>query len=276
MTGPRLMIVIGDVLHEPWHSISTQGQIPTWLATAERPGVVVRHSHGKKLSGVGRFADRWHERLRWSTHGRPRVPAIDAFFGKPFLKVVPTVRVTTWADSGQVAWAQDLPDMYVAQRWKVLGSLTQALTEDWDFIYFTTASSYVRVDALVEAVSVLPRREVYAGTVMRDWPSGMEFASGASRLFSRDTAELVLRERMNYRNDVMEDAGIGRILAGHGIELLPWYSINIDSLESLRGLSVDELLQSFHYRLTSGSLDDRRDIELMHALHNRLASIMGT
>lgn len=270
MSDPRVMIVIGDVLHEPWRSISLQGQIPTWLATAERPGVVVRHSHGKKLSGVGRFADRWHERLRWSTHGRPRVPAMDAFFGRPFLNVVPKVTVTTWADTRQVAWAQDLPDMYVAQRWKVLGSLTQALTEEWDFVYFTTASSYVRVEKLLQVISDLPRNRTYAGTPMRDWPSGAEFASGANRLLSRDVAELVVSERADYRNDVMEDAGLGRLLSFHDIRVTPWQTLNISSADELRSLSAEKLAMFFHFRVKSGTDRKRNDIELMHQLHARL------
>lgn len=270
MSGPRLMIVIGDVLHEPWHSISTQGQIPTWLATAERPGVVVRHSHGKKLSSLGRFADRWHERLRWSTHGRPRVPAIDAFFGKPFLKVVPTVSLTTWADSGQVAWSQDLPDMYVAQRWKVLGSLTQALAEDWDFVYFTTATSYVNVDALVAHIADLPLQACYAGTVYQDWPSGQVFASGANRILSRDVAELVVSKKQEYRNDIMEDAGLGRLLFNHGIEVQPMASVNIDSEATLSDVSNSQLQSSIHIRVKTSDPTRKEDIRLMHLIHDRV------
>ena len=273
MSDVRLMIVIGDVLHEPWNSISLRGQVPTWLAEAERPGVVVRHSHANRLGAVGTRLDRWHERARWSTHGRTRVPVIDSWAGRPFRDRVPRVQVTTWGDSGQVAWHQDLPDMYLAQRWKVLGSLTQALTEPFDYVYFTTASSYVRVRELVRRVEELPRSGAYAGTRMVEGTTGEVFASGASRVFSRDVAQWVVDHRSDYSNDVMEDVGIGRVIRSAGIDVIPWPSLNLDSFAALEAATDADLLANFHFRLKSGSGADRQDVALMHRLHERVRAL---
>lgn len=275
MSAPRVMIVIGDVLHEPWRSISLEGQIPTWLATAERPGVVVRHSHASRLGALGNRLDRWHESARWSTHGRPRVPRIDDAVGSLFRTRVPRVEVTAWADTGQVAWHQHMPDMYALQRWKVMGSLTQSLREPWDFIYFTTASSYVRVEALIETVGALPRARVYAGTPMIEGTTHEPFASGASRLLSRDVAEYVVAHPQAYRNDVMEDAGLGRVVASLGVPVTPLPSLNLGSVVELAGTSDEALAANFHFRLKSGSSGNRGDVELMHALHARFDTIDG-
>ena len=188
-----LLVVIGQVLVEPWLGITREGQSPTWLADARALGVPVRHSHGRQSNALVRSLDRSHEWVRWHGRGRTLVPRIDSWLGKRWLDRVPRIEVGEFFSPGAVAWRQSLVDVYALQRWKVMGSLTQALTEDFTHVYFTTASSYVRVNELQSVVAALPSAGLYGGTPFTDAISGVRFASGANRILSRDVVEAVVK-----------------------------------------------------------------------------------
>jgi hypothetical protein len=267
-----ILIVIGDVLHEPWYSISVDGQMRTWLHDVDDdPRFHIRHSHSQPLGVIGGWFDRTHESARWWDRTRGLIPRLDDAIGRPWREKRARVSVGTWAGSSQVAWSQAMPDLYALQRWKIVTSMTQALTEDnWAYVYFTTASSYVRTERLRERVEALPRARVYAGTLMVEGVTGEAFASGANRVFSRDVVELVVRNRREYSNDVMEDVGLGRLLTKHGIHVTAWPSLNLTSQMELDAVSDAELLEHHHFRLRSEKNGRRNDVELMHALHDRL------
>lgn len=268
-----LLIVIGQVLNEPWLSITREGQFPTWLQDAKNRSIRVRHSHGRRSGHIVRALDRTHEWLRWNGRGRILVPRIDSWLGKPWLNRIPSVCEGTFLFPDSVSWEQGLVDVYALQRWKIMGSFTQALAEDFTHVYFTTASSYVRVNKLLAVVSELPLEGVYAGTPFRDAISGSQFASGANRIFSRDVVEAIVREKERYRNDVMEDAGLGRLVHEMGIELIPLSSVNVPSLEAVEELSNEQLMANFHFRTTSRVLSERHDAEVMRALHARVVEL---
>jgi hypothetical protein len=226
------------------------------------------------LGPIGSWFDRSHERLRWSPRFRNIVPALDNIAGLPFRSVVPKVEVGTWAGSEQVSWSRDIPDLYALQRWKVLASLSQALTEaDWDVVYFTTASSYLRVNALLERVDALPNSGVFAGTRLVEGSTREEFASGANRAMSRDVVEAVIHHRRAYSNDVMEDVGLSRLIGSLGVELIPWPSMNIESEQALNDVSDDEIRLHHHFRLRSELKGVRQDVSLMKHLHQRVREI---
>jgi hypothetical protein len=270
-----VLVVIGDVLHEPWYSISVHGQLRTWLLSIDQdPRIEVRHSHARRLGPIGRAFDRSHEWARWWQHSRRLIPRVDNAVGAPWRGTRARVKVGRWAGGSQVSWAQAMPDLYALQRWKVVNSMTQALTEpEWNFVYFTTASSYVRPGLLLERISTLPDSGAYAGTRMVEGVTGETFASGANRVFSRDVVELIVRERRHYANDVMEDVGLGRLLARHGIPVTAWPSLNLSSQVELNVVSDGELLEHHHFRLRSEVEGRRNDVALMRALHERILSL---
>ena len=270
MSESRLMIVIGQVLAEPWLSISRDGQFTTWIRDPLPTNVVLRHSFGRPPGPVLRQFDRWHEWLRWHGRGRTIVPSIDALIGRRWLDASPAVHPEWFLDERSIGWRQDIPDVYALQRWKILGSLDMAIQEDFDYVYFTTASSYVRPDRLVDMIRGLPSSGVYAGTPMVDAFSGVTFASGASRLMSRDVVRAVLENRRRYVNDAMEDAGLGRLVAELGVSLIEWPSVNVDSFRTLAGLSEEDIRDNFHFRMRSGPNRARLDVPLMRALHQRV------
>jgi len=272
MAKPSVLIVVGQVLGEPWLDIATRGQLRTWVPEAESHGLRVRHSYGRPPGGVLRRVDALHEWARWTHWGRLWVPRLDAAWGSLLMNWRQDVSVDEFDGPDHVGWRQGLPDVYMFQRWKVLGSLGQSLQEDYDFVYFTTASSYVRPNALVEFASSLPRSRCYAGTKMVDHGTGLVFGSGANRFLSRDVVEMVLSHRDWYRNDVMEDVGLGRVVKNLGMDLIPAPSMNVGSLTELESLGDVAIEEHFHFRLKSGTSQQRNDVELMHALHERLSA----
>lgn len=266
-----VLIVIGDVLHEPWRSISIDGQMQTWLADVD-DRVQIRHSHARKLGVFGNWLDRAHEWARWHPRLHGVIPAIDLALGKPFRSWTAPVQDISW--SGQPGWAQGMPDLYALQRWKVATSMTQCLrVPDWNYVYFTTASSYVRVDALLERIADLPQTGAFAGTHMVEGTTGEEFASGANRAFSRDVVEYIVSHRADYANDVMEDVGVSRLIAQMGVGIIPWPSANVTSPEELDSLPDSELAFHHHFRLRSEVNGQRQDVSLMHSLHERVNAL---
>lgn len=272
---PHVLVVIGDVLHEPWWSISVNGQLETWLKDAQLdPRVEVRHSHGQRLGRLGQSLDRAHERIRWSAHGRKWIPLLDNAWGRPLRDWRPQVKVGTWADRDQTAWSQKMPDLYALQRWKVVSSLSKALEEpDWNYVYFTTASSYVRLEPLLIRIDALPSSRVLAGTEMTEGTTLERFVSGANRVFSRDVVDLIVANRKHYSNDVMEDVGVSRLATSLGIPITAWPSLNLTSIEELEATSDDVLKHHHHFRLRSESRGRRLDVTLMRALHARLVDL---
>lgn len=270
---PTVLIVIGQVLVDPWLRITREGQFDTWLKDASSRGIAVRHSHGWRSNYFVRSLDRAHEWLRWHGRGRSLVPLVDSRVGSRWLDRVPTVQVGAFLRPDAVAWQQSLVDVYALQRWKIMGSLTQALTEDFTHVYFTTASSYVRVEKLLSVIHELPATGVYAGTPFSDAISGTRFASGASRILSRDVVEAIVLNKRRYRNDVMEDAGLGRLVHELGFELMPLSSVNVPSVESLERLSDDQILATFHFRTTSSDPRRRHDVAVMLSLHERIIEL---
>ena len=269
----KLLIVIGQVLVDPWLGITQAGQFPTWLRDASAHEIAVRHSHGWRSNALLRSMDRAHEWLRWHGRGRSLVPRIDSWMGSYWLERVPRVQVGFFTAPDTVAWQQRLVDIYALQRWKIMGSLTQALTEDFTHLYFTTASSYIRVNKLIAVVEELPLTKVYAGTPFIDAISGTQFASGANRMLSRDVVESVVEAKERYRNDVMEDAGLGRLVHELGIDLMPLSSVNVPSVKNVEELSDAEIVKNFHFRTTGTSLKFRTDAQVMRALHKRLVKL---
>jgi hypothetical protein len=55
------------------------------------------------------------------------------------------------------------------------------------------------------------------------------------------------------------------------VDLIPLPSINITSMSDLQQLTDEQLREHFHFRLTSGTRENRQDVELMRALHARLS-----
>ncbi len=268
----RVMMFSGHAMQPPWVDIARNGMFQTWLRDPEPYGLQVRHIYGMTMPVGTRWLDRWHEWARWQVRGKHIVPAMDAMLSWPWRNALPGYcEQRDFMGTGHVAWHVHVPDSYFSLRWKMVGGYNALLQEcDFDLVCMATTSSYVNIAKLLDIVKDYPTTGVYTGSRILDVRSGYSFNSGASRMMSRDVLQLIVDNRSRYTSRHPEDLDLGRMLTDLGVQVQALPSVNIGNREELDRLTDDDLDQSHHFRLTSGSRRQRSDVSLMHALHERI------
>lgn len=90
-------------------------------------------------------------------------------------------------------------------------ALKEIWDKDWDFIFRTNSSTYVRKDKLKQFIDTLnPLDNIFEGAM------GGQMVSGTGILLSRSTAKIV-KDRLNKRPYPSEDCKIAEILVSAGI-----------------------------------------------------------
>ena len=259
-------------LYQPWISILENGQTPTWLSDGFPKNFSVVHFHGRPVGSLGRGIDRVHEKIRWGG----RVPnqilrIIDRILMFPFLISIPKVTISNSLPACTPGIRIEWPDIYATLRWKDLAIIEYFCKKtDFDFLFMTTSSSYIRPFKLIEYCSKFEVGDVYAGS--KPYPDA-EFISGANRILSRSTAEAVLSSRVFWDPAVIEDVALGDLIRKNGIEYQSYDQCNIPSLEYLESLSDEMLLSNYHFRVKSGSINERQDVQIMKRLSERFKQI---
>jgi hypothetical protein len=261
----RRVIVLGShAFYEPWKSILLDGQLKTW---AENPEFITYHYFGIPKFGIFRKIDKVVWRLQWHSN-----------FGKIFLlfirvfqnfsrKTIPAV-VNKW----NFFLEKEILEVQLADYDVNMGRKTQAIIEyinkfEFDFLVMTSSSSYLNLKKIEAEINSLPKSNVVAGRIIET--QNMKFPSGTFRIFSKDVIKILSKNIQELKRWQPEDLAIGKLLANENLIYINLSSLNIDSIQSLDNLSLDELVETCHFRLTSGTLNKRRDVEIMLALHNR-------
>ncbi len=276
MTIPefRIMCAVSIALYEPWVDIFRNGQEATWLNVDLPPEIEVVYFHANPVGQFLRRLDDQHERVRWS--GVRRAAAlrmVDRFFSKPYLEYVPEVTESQLLSPKTRGKSLHFhfPDTYVTYRWKEIALFSYFLEQDsFDYLFLTSAASYVRPNALINYVKNLPRSGVYSGA--HPYPEA-NFVSGACRVLSKDVVAAVYRDRIKFDPAVIEDMALGDLIRSLGYAPMYISANNIASLHALDEWKDEDLLSRFHFRLKSGSLTDRNDVSIMKALHERLKKL---
>lgn len=271
---PKIFCSITHGLYSPWVDILHDGQVPTWLCNPELPNFSINHFHGIPGGKSVMNFDRLHERIRWTNRWvAAPLRILDNLCGFPIRNYIPTQKNSNHLHLQHPVTQINFLDIYATMKWKDLSILDYFLrNSDCDFIFMTTTSSYIRPRKLMEIVSSLPRQGVYAGAVAYE---GANFAAGNNRLFSRDTAEAIVTFRRKLACGTIEDLAIGNLCAEIGFKLIELPKINISSMDELHSLSDKDLESNFHFRLKSGTIDDRNDVPIMRELHRRVRLIDG-
>jgi hypothetical protein len=136
-------------------------------------------------------------------------------------------------------------------------------------LFQTNTSSYVNCKNLLKILKGFRSElNLYAGFVIEQ-NSDREFVSGAGRLMSRATVELILRNYKFYPHDNLEDVSVGDFLRKYGVKPFPLQRLDIPNLETLGKISNKELNSNFIFRCKSDSIP-RTDTKIMIELHKRL------
>lgn len=269
-----LVCAITHGLYKPWIDILHKGQVPTWLSLPLPNHFEVIHFHGKAGGKVVTAYDKIHERIRW-TNRWVATPLrwFDEILGSPLRNYIPRTKLSSRLALVNPSVEIGFIDIYATMKWKDLAILNYFYTQtNANYLFMTTTSSYLRPQELMSTVERLPRSNVYAGAVAY---SGATFAAGNNRLFSRDVVKRILNARSNLQCGIIEDLALGNLCSRLGVDLIELSKMNISSEEELQFLTDEDIEKEFHFRLTSGTRNNRRDVEIMWALHNRVREIDG-
>jgi hypothetical protein len=275
MNNPKILVAVGHGLYEPWINILHEGQGKTWLRWPLPEGMKVIHFHGTPLSFLGWKLDRLHEKIRWTNRWVALPLAwFDRIVTLPFKFYIPQIRKSILLNVEQDSYQVLFPDSYLNFRWKVLSFLEYFVQEtDFKYLFFTTTSSMMKPEILLERIFSLPENQpIYAGVKAY---AGANFAAGNCRLLSRSAAILVLQNCRHFDAGYIEDRAMGNLMEKIGIPFIELPSLNISSIEELDRTSDKTLNSHFHIRVKSGSFKSRNDVEIMHAVYQRINAIAG-
>jgi hypothetical protein len=272
MPEKTILISVGHALQEPWTTIFRLGSEKTWLTTDIPKEFELVHFHGLPLKTFGALWDRIHERLRWKNRWFARPLAwMDTLIGLPISSYIPKTRVSNKFHSTYPVFEVCFPDSYQFGRWKVLAILNYFLDQtQYDYIYMITNNSYLNFSNLKNLVTDLPQTTFYGGTKAYE---GAEFAAGNNCLISRDVAHLIVKNRRKFSLGLIADSAMGKLLKSLNVDFIPLPSLIVDRPESLEQITDHEIKQHFHFRVKSGPITARKDVQIMNSLHQRLTNL---
>lgn len=226
------------------------------------------------MNSYGFKLDQFHERIRWTNRFLGTALKIfDFLLTFPLLNFSPKVSISRKLSMQDPSIHIHFPDAYLTYRWKGLAMIEYVLNNfDFDFLFITTTSSYIRPDKLMQVASTLPKTNLFAGAKAYE---GADFIAGSNRFISRDVLEKLLKMQFPYKPIYIEDVSLSKSMIDLGIEMQFLPHLDISSVAELNKLSDLELLNHYHYRLKSGPMNQRNDVEIMFKLHHRLGTLNG-
>ena len=269
---PRVLILVGHALYEPWSSILYEGQLKTWATTLSNPVV---HTFANPVKKPLKILDSLLWKLKWNTTIGKIATGVEVILKFPFSVSQGKLIEQKLPGSDERAFRLDIPDLDLLMNFKSYALITGSLAYDYDFLVCTTTSSYLNLGNLKIAIKKLPRNGLIAGRILEQGAS--KFASGSFRVFSRDVVIEFLNQRSKFSTWRPEDQAFGFLVkeSGMDVQFVELSSIDVPSLDSLEEIPNDLLSETIHFRLKSGTLGKRDDISIMHALHHRLNSLIG-
>jgi hypothetical protein len=264
----KVVCAISHGLYEPWLSILRDGQEKTWLKTLRPEGFDVVHFHATPLSSFSKRVDAMHERIRFSKKWKRRMlKKLDLLITSPWMNYQAKYSSSSLLSTQDFALHIHFPGSYLTYRWKELALFHYFLNQtEADYLFITTSSSYIRPGKLMDYIATLPKAGVYAGGLPY---KNAKFVSGSNRILSSDVVALVLENASNFSTTVLEDVALGSLINDLGVDRIFIPLINLASLGELNCTSDNVLTENYHFRLTSGPLGKRGDVEIMIELHKR-------
>lgn len=268
----KVLCLISHGVYKPWIQILHDGQEVTWLSDPMPDNFKVVHFHGTPVGRLGQKIDELHEKIRWSTRLKATILRyLDLIIGFPFRAYVPSVSSSKILEANHDVLHIHQPDIYATYKWKEVGIFAYVLRNfDFDYVFTTTSSSYIIPQTLLQLLEDKPKSSYYGGMIPY---SGADFASGSNRVFSRDVIELIVRERRNISCGLIEDVSIAKLLRDNGILPDSLYGLNLEGEKQVDDLTRKDITKNYHFRLKSGTLQNRQDVKLFKRLHNSIKNL---
>lgn len=279
MVTLKILVLIAQTTQNPWRDISVYGQGATWLGRPLPLGVEVTHVYGTRPPA-------WYppfERFAYRTLSDRRIGTVTSKFIQAGFQLrhwnsAPRVEENEVSDLPlSPSWlVQTWDDYMFHDRSRVAGALIHALGRTWDALILTTASSYLRVDLLADALTVAIERSPYGGRTVQYAmsPTGgnpsYTFASGCCTYLERSFLESLRPDLKRLSRVSHADLALGRLCRDFGVVPAPLTSLDLTSENAAQHLSEDVLDSTVHFRVKSGTWSSRGDTGIMRTLHSRI------
>lgn len=270
---PSFLVGVMHVNHEPWLSIVRDGQIPFWSRQEyERFKVIYFHSNFQRHYS---FLNKLIEHLRWQsgTKASYAISYLLMLILAPWRNSIPRFRTSNFLQSGvQFNSVKVLiPELTSTMRWKKLAMIKFFLeSTEAEFLIITNSSSVLNFRPIVKYV--LAKHEIglpfYAGPIHKGHDGN--FVSGSFTLINRISAETLLRNRRLIPLHVMDDIGFGTAFHNLGIFPINFLSLELKSEHEVDTLTDANISDTGHFRIKSGTLLKRYDVQIANKLLQRL------
>lgn len=260
-----VLIAIGQANIEPWTKIWKEGQEKTWIKV-KVDGSRVVHYQSKNAPFLIRKFDDFHEKIRYRRILGLWQGRFDKITTKFISKKIPKycynldsqiLTVNSWSTY-----------FFYGQRNIALYDWFLKNTND-DFLFMTNTSSYINQTKLLQIVQNFdPAETVYAGYLLPE-DSKEQFVSGAGKLLSRKSVEIISSNWNKHTQYTLEDVSLGLFMKLMGIIATPLPRVSLPTPEAAKTLPDSILETEFHFRCKSNQIP-RRDVEIMRILHERI------
>jgi len=274
--SPKILVGIMHVNQNPWLKIAQDGQIPSWKESKFQNFSVIYFF--SLTSRLGTLINQIIESLRWSRFRflSYLIQFLLMIFFRPWIRFIPKGFLVSSPESKIDATALKvrIPELFSTMRWKKLVFLKYFLEKtSAEFVIISNSSSILNFDPILEFLNDFDNNEnyLYAGKVHQNHKCG-EYASGSYVLLNRRSAALLLENTHLIPVHAMDDVVFGMAFNRFGISPISLKSFDFDSVEKMEEVPKEELRRVGHFRLKSGPLSERNDVEIMRELCNRLYS----
>ena len=263
------MVGLLQVNVEPWKSIYEKGQLPTWIKSSPS-NIEIVNIYGATPNKMVRALDRTHEKLRLSKLLQGPIHALDRYLNK-YLRKKTNPTWSKKSDEYVTSLNVKVPSMLLTLPiveivlFKYFLSRTKA-----DFLYMSNSSSYINLIELEKLIQTFPITKVYGGT--KDISGDIQFMSGANRILSRDLVEKLVSSFSLWDFSYVEDVSMGKLLLDENKNFVFIPRQIFQSKEQIDSADIVEMKKNVQFRLRSGKLKSRNDVELMHCIHEKLFS----
>ena len=286
--SPEILVGIMHSTREPWISIVRDGQLPAWEKSKYQNFSVI-YFFGRERQ-ITSFIGSLIEKYRWRRfpYTRHLVQFLLWIAFKPWSRFVPSAVLADESQSNLRASGLkvNFPDITATMRWKKLAFLEYFLNQTkCEYLIISNSSSILNFEPIVQFLEKFKAEDgtfLYAGLMNRyhklSWRAGRgakyrkthTYVSGSFTVLNRPSASLLLEGRGIYPVHSNDDLGMGRVFEKLGIQPIPMTSLSFESFDTLQAVSKEELRRVGHFRLKSGPLISRNDIEIMHELTKKL------
>ena len=265
----KILIIAIHGPYEPWVSILHDGQRKTWMKSWN--GIRIINIQGRRIHDRFLKLDQTIYFLRWS---RKRFIAYLSLLAEACLKEAlflnryrPRFNQGNY-ESSVLNLELQMPDTLMLQGVKNLAAFRKSLDYEYEFLVTTITSSYLNLHALRKCLDKVDPDGFLGGRIEKS--GSMHYQQGSFRVYSRDVVENLVSHSRRYKHWKIEDIAMGNLAASLYSNFTELPNLTLQSVGEVEELTEEELKQTISFRCKSTQDGIRKDVEVMHSLHEKL------